>query len=519
MPVHLRALVVIMAVSVVMLWLVRPMACAHAIQPADYRRRAGVWIALTLLSFLSHNYWVFVMLSVPLLLIVSAKDPNPLGFYFFLIVAVPPFPAEIPAPGALRYLIEVNHLRWLSLAVLLPAYLKLRTKPDTVPFGRTNVDKFVLAYVLLWIGLQVGPASLTHLLRICFYMAIDVILPYYVASRALRDLPAFRDTVMSFVVAVLLMVPLAVFEFGRRWLLYNGLEGALGIPYWGMGNYLMRGEAFLRASVATGHPIVLGYMMAVALGLTAYLRPFMPGKRHWLVVMAALFIGLVAAMSRGPWVGAAATLLLLVVTGPNVGSKMLKTLAFGLVALPLALMTEQGQKMIDYLPFVGTVESQNVEFRQRLFEVSLGVIAQNPLFGSLGLQTDMEQMRGSDGIIDVVNTYVLVALQSGLVGLTLFTAPFVLVGAGLARALHAMRDKTTESHLLGRALLAALVGIAIIIATVSSISTVPAVYLAVIGMGAGYVRLVARGLGAGVATQTAPVVARGGIRRGRRLPI
>jgi O-antigen ligase len=497
MPLHVRALLVIAFLSVIMLWLARPLACAHAIQPQDYRRRALVWFALTLLSFLSQNYWVFVALSIPLLMIASSKDSNPLGFYLFLIFAVPPFRVQIPGMGILEHIIAVDHTRWMAIAVLLPACLRLRKMPDTVPFGRTAVDRFIVAYLLLLLALQFNGATFTNLMRIGFNMTIDTVLPYYVASRALRDLRGFRDALMSFVVAVLLMAPMAVFEFSRYWLLYSGLETAMGLPAWGMGNYLARGEALLRASVSTGHPIVLGYVIAVALALSAYLRPSIPSQRFWLVPLA-LSGGLVATVSRGPWVGAAAALLLLLMTGPAVGSKIVRAMLLGMVALPVVLMTKQGQKMLDYLPFIGTVEAQTVEFRQRLFEVSLGVIAQNPFFGSFkGSQTGLEELRGSDGIIDVVNTYVLVALNSGVVGLVLFAAPFVIVSVGIARALHAMRDKTSELHLLGRALLAALIAIAITIATTSPICTVPVVYMAIIGLGTRFLRMEVRGSGAG----------------------
>jgi len=515
MPTHLRALAVIAFLSLLVFALARPVACMRAIEPADFKRRAMTWCAITLLAFLSHDYWIFVLLSVPLLVIASRRDPNPVAFYLFLVFAVPPFRVDIPGFGVFDYIVSVDHTRWMALAVLVPAAARLRTMPGTMPFGRLTVDKFLIAYILLWIGLRFSEAPVTHLVRIAFNMTVDVALPYYVAGRGLRDLKAFRDAIMSFAVAALLMALVAMFEFGRYWLLYSGLERVLGLPAWGLGNYLARGEAWLlRAQVTTGHPIVLGYVMAVALVLYMYLRPLVPSGRYWLGALA-LAGGLVAGMSRGPWVGAVAGLLLLLVTGPQIGSKVVRGALLGLLALPIVLTTDAGQKMIDYLPFVGTVEKQNVELRQRLFEVSLGVIAQNPLFGSFAPQPGMEEMRGSDGIIDVVNTYVLVALRGGVVGLALFAAPFLIVGAGIAHTLYAMRDKASEYHLLGRALLAALVAIAVTIGTVSPISMVPVVYMVMIGLGTGYLRLDPRGLTAPEPARRAPALRRPSPRPGR----
>ena len=494
MPVHLKSLVVIMVLALPMLWLLRRVACEQAIDPLDYKRRAAMWVALTLLIFVTHNYWIYALISVLLLFVAGGRDSNRFCFYLFLLLAIPPFHAQVPGLGVFERLMYVDHVRWMALAVLLPAYWSLRTKPEVVPFGRTAVDKFVLAYMLLWFVLQMQTTTLTNVLRISVYLFTDTFLPYYVASRALRNLRDYRDALMSFVVAVVVMSPAAVFELARYWLLYNGLSDAMGLGYWGMGNYLPRGAGgMLRASVTTGHPIALGFMMAVAMGLAAYLRPSISSKRSWWLLMFGLAVGLVAALSRGPWVGAAAMVLVLLVTGPKVASKLMQAFLWSLVAIPVLLSTEQGQKILDYLPYIGTVDARNVDFRERLVEVSLGVLAHFPFFGALDFMShpEMEQMRGSDGIIDIVNTYLGVTMSSGLVGLTLFLFPFLLVVLGILRVLHREHDKEGEIHLLGRSLLATLIGIMVSIATVSAIVAIPAVYLSVIGMGAGYLRLLA----------------------------
>jgi hypothetical protein len=489
MPFYIRSLIVIMVLSSIVLWLGRPYATLKATLPDDYRRRALSWVVITLAMFLSHSYYLFLILSLPLMVIAGGKDSNRLAYFAFLIFVVPTFPFEITGSSALNSLIKLDHMRWLSLAVLLPAWWSLRSKPGVTPFGRTTVDKFIFGYIALWLTLQAMSTTVTNLVRISFYMFLEIFLPYYVASRGARDMKSFRDVIMAFVVAVLIMAPTGVVEFARKWLLYNSINEVMGLPYWGLNNYLQRGEGVLRASVTTGHPIVLGYLMSIALGLNAFLRPSTkPGL--WKLAVLGLCGGIVAAMSRGPWVGAAAMLLVLIATGPKVGSRLMQVSMLGLLMTPLLFMTEQGQKILDYLPFVGTVESQNVEFRARLLDVSLGVLAKFPFFGALDFinDPDMEQMRGSDGIIDIVNTYLGVAMATGVVGLTIFVAPFVIVCFGIARRLFAGGlSPDSEEHLLGRALLATLVGIMVTIGTVAAISVVAYVYLFIVGLGAAYV--------------------------------
>lgn len=488
MPTHLRALVVILVLASAVLWLARRYTTESAIAPEDFKRRALVWFALTVLAFVARYYWIFALLTVPLLYLAAKKDANPLAFCFFVLFAIPPFPVSVSIMGNLGKLLVVDHLRWVSIAVLLPAFLALRRRPGAEPFGRATVDKAFLAYIVLLLALQTTATTMTNLLRMSLGVFLDMFLPYYVASRALRDVRAFRDALMSLVVAALLMSVIAVFEVMRGWLMYHGLDVALGRPPWGMGNYLAREGGFTRAIATAGHPIALGYLLSVAMAMLVFLRPAISDRRIWLLAWFTVGAGLIAAMSRGPWVGAAVMLLLLLITGPGISAKLVRAGVASLLLLPLAIMTKQGQAVIDYLPWVGTAESQNVEFRERLFDVSVGVLMNFPVFGALDFidHPDMEQMRGGDGIIDIVNTYLLVALSSGFVGLALFVAPFFLVGIGIVRALYRLENKQSDEHLLGRALLAAMVGILVTIGTVSPVGAIAMVYIFVIGLGAGY---------------------------------
>jgi len=120
------------------------------------------------------------------------------------------------------------------------------------------------------------------------------------------------------------------------------------------------------------------------------------------------------------------------------------------------------------------------------------VIKRNPWFGSINyLDTpEMESMRQGQNIIDIVNTYISVALEKGFVGLGLFVSFFFLTLLGIYRAMHSVQDKDSEEHLLGRVLLATLLAILIIIFTVSSISVIPIVYWSVAGLGVAYAQMV-----------------------------
>jgi O-antigen ligase len=489
MPEHFRALIMILALGGLAFVLARAPACAAGMKDEDFVRRRNLWFLLTLAVFLAHNFWIFVLLAAALLFMAAQAEHNRLALYFFVLFAVPAIDAEIPGFGFVQHLFSIDYLRLLALVILLPAWLALRARPGAEPFGRSHADKLLAAYLVLQFFLQLPHTTLTETLRKgVFYAFIDVFLPYYVASRAARDLAALRDALLAFVVAALAAAAIAVFEFGRHWLLYTPLETALGVE-WGMLNYLERGDGLLRAQASTGHPIVLGYVLAVALVLAVYFKRVIPPTpfKAAIVLLAA---GLVAAMSRGPWIGAAVMGLAFVATGPRAFTRLTKLGVAALCIVPLVLLTPAGRVLIDYLPFVGTVEAHNITYRELLFEISLGVVLDHPFFGAWDfLQLPvMQQLRQGEGIIDIVNTYLGIALASGLVGLGLFCGFFLVVLVELFAAMRRAGDRHADAYVLGQALLCTLLGTLVIIASTSSIALIPVVYWSMAGLAQAYAR-------------------------------
>jgi hypothetical protein len=489
MPEHLRALIVILALTLPVFWLAKAPICEFAITEADFNRRRNLWLAITIVAFVTQSFWICAVITAALLAVTGARDSSRLGLYLFLLFAVPPFSAQIPGFGGINQLFEVNHPRLLSMVILLPAYLSLRLEEHALPFGRAWADRFLLGYIALPLILQGSVDTVTNTMRFGFYAFVDVFLPYYVASRSLRDLKACRDALMSFVIAALLMTSIAAFEYARYWLLYSSLPGAMGVQY-GMGGYMSRGDS-LRAVASTGHPIILGYVMVVALALFAFARRSISSRNWSWLGLGALLVGLLIPVSRGPWVGAAAVLCVLMLTGPNKLSRMARLAGVSLPLLAVLLASPMGDKVIDLLPFVGTVDEVNVTYRQRLFEISVDVVMSNPLFGSSDYLSApaLQEMIQGEGIIDMVNSYLGIALAYGLVGLALFSGVFISAAWGTLRAVR-IAAPGGEIGDLGRALLAALAGALVTIGTVSSILTVSTIYWLIAGFCVGCANLV-----------------------------
>ncbi len=488
MPEHLRALVAILAIALATFWLAAKPMCAVIMATDDYRRRRNAWFGMTLAAFLTGNFWLYVFVSGALAAWYGARDRSPLALYCLLILVIPQDIAhELPGVGPVRYLFLVDHVRVLNLVLLLPLALRLRKteRRESSPQFRLP-DLLVIGLILFMVFCEALNASLTGTIRTAFNLGIDIWLPYFVASRALRDSRDFREMAGALVLCCWLVGTLAAYEAMSRWLLYFSLRGELGLQ---PSFYAVRGVSAIRAQVSATQPIVLGYLLVVGLGMLHYVAPLLrPKSGAWLAGIGAT-AGLLGSLSRGPWVGAVAMLLANVSLGPARVRRVAMLLGVGGLALTLLLLSPYGQLFLDVLPFIGEIDSGSVDYRVQLFDVSIEVFRQNIWLGDVNFLGNplLEQMRQGQGIIDMVNTFLQIALGYGVVGVTLFCGAFLAAFRAVWRV-RRLRLDDAEVERLGRTLLVTLVGILVMIATVSGIGVVPTVYWLIIGASIGYSR-------------------------------
>ena len=494
MPDHLRALVVILALVPLGFLLAQKPVTERIIPRGDYVRRRNAWIACTLIAFFAHNFWVYIAAVAMVVTGALRTDKNRLAMFFFLVLALPRIWDTIPLFGGLNQLFDIDYQRLLCLTILLPLALQTATRVDAAPPGRLLCDKLLLLYLGVDAALRLQDGTVTSILRHCvFYPATDVMLPYYVTSRALTSLRSFRETLGSFVVGAAVLSPLLVFECMRDWLLYAAVDEAMGL-HWEWNGYVIRGGN-VRAVGTMGHPIVAGTVAMVAIGFFYYLARNVRKPTMRIFGCAVLGAGLVAALSRAPWVGAAGVTVLFLAMGSRPWAKLGRLSLWVLAGLPVLLGTRQGQTILDHLPWIGTVDARNVEGRQELASVSFEVFLRNPWFGRIDYLADpqMEALRGSDNIIDVVNTYVDIGLRSGIVGLGLFVAFFATALCTALQGLWRIRDKDSELHALGRALLGNLAALLFLISTMSFALIVPLLGWSLAGMCISFANLAERG--------------------------
>lgn len=481
MPEHIRALLFVLVLSGLVWWLARP-AMLQIVSQDTFVRWRRLWFITTLAWFLAHSFWVYVAVMTVVLLRTGRREPQVFGLYLLLLMAAPQARAPLPGFGIVNYIFMLDHYRLLSLALLLPCALRLARNPYTVRLFQSPVDGMVIAYLVINSLLAFRGGNFTSDARDSLMFWIDLFLPYYVASRSLRSMEDFRHALVGLLLGGLLLSVLAAFEVMRRWKLYDAANAALGLQTFGA--YKTRGS-FIRPAVSAIDSIVLGYVIVVASGAYLYLQGLVEDRMKRWLAWGALAMGVLASLSRGPWVGAGLLVFIFMLTS----ERPFKRLGQGALAMCVALLalsaTPYGQQFINLLPYVGQEEQGNVEYRAGLLTVSLPVIERNPLFGSWNfLQApELQVMMQGEGIIDVVNSYLGVTLSTGLVGLAAFVGMFGASLLMLRRAIRwSRRTGCTEELMLGRALYATLISIMFIIFTVSSILIVPTLYFAIIGI-------------------------------------
>ncbi len=483
---YIRALIVIFVLSAFGFYLAKKILQGQV--PAnEFKRWRNVWLALTVVAFLAGNFYIYITVGSFLILFLSRGSISKAALFFVLLFAIPPVGIVLPGLGLVNYLFTLTHPRFIELIILLPAAITVARNSD-FRFGKILTDKFLILYLLIIVALELRDTTLTDSLRKSFYLFLDAFLPYYVASRGIKDISQMKTAIAGFITSAIVISVIALFEYLKHWLLYSPLNFALGA---GENATLYLGRAGEIRSVTTfSHSIVLGYFMTIALGLYLFLSSQIANIKYRRLGFLLIILGLVAPLSRGPWLGAAAMIVLFFLQGPQ-PFKKIGTLTFaGILVIIMLAILPSGQKYIDLIPFVGSAEKGNVEYRQQLFHNSMIVIGRNPLFGSSNYieAPEMQEMIQGQGIIDIVNSYLRIALETGYVGLCLFVAIFISTIFRIRSVMKLCKDKRHPEHILGRSLVAIVFSIMIMLATVSTIGTVSNIYWAILGVGIAYSR-------------------------------
>lgn len=442
----LKALIVVLGIAAVVFVAIKPV-CLRFMAPEDFARRRNAWVLLTAAAFLAPNFWVWVAFAAPYMLYLGAKDPNPVAIYLLLAHIIPPYQMEIPVVG-INALFDLTNYRLLALTVFVPWLFRNGASREK---GITIMGVFLLMYGAIKLIPMIPYETPTSTVRRALLFFLDTAILYYATVRSTDSKEKIVDTMATFAIVCALLAAHSSFETVKTWALYAGVGGRWGVNT--ADTYLMRAGS-LRASVSTGHALGLGYFCAIGFGFWLYLAHSVKSRAVRMIGYAWMWAGLIAAYSRAPWLTAVFLMFSFLLLSPGGGTRFMKALCIAAIASVAVLMTPLGDKVIDNLPFIGTMESENVYYRAQLAETTWKLLMTNPLFGDPFAFLRMEHMKNGQGIIDLVNAYAAIALFHGLVGLVAYIG-FQAVGFGRALiATRRLRGVDDGMSLLGANLLA-----------------------------------------------------------------
>ncbi len=462
----IKALIVVLAIAATVFHLGKPIALQF-MSADDFSRRRHLWFVLTAVSFVSPSFWLYALVAVPMLVRANRRDSNPIALYLLMLHVIPPVDVIIPILGN-NGLFPINNYRLLALCVLLPATMRYRK--NQTPSAKSQLgamDILLLAFGVLQITLYVPPDlphhfvipdSPTNVLRRTFLFFLDTYLLYFCISRTCQTRREMLDAAASFCLASAVMAGIAMFEHVRGWLLYVDISSRwANNPFASF--YLMRGGE-VRAQASAGHSIALGYLLAVAFGLWLFLGSQIQSKSRRIGVAVLLWGGLIGAFSRGGWLGGAIIYFAFNGAGPHAVSRLSKgSLLAAIVAGSIAI-SPLGDSIIDLLPKQGQPADL---YRHQLAERGWDLALAHPFFGDQFPWPEMEDLRQGEGIIDLVNTYLTVALFYGLVGLFCFLS-FILIGMTTVYARsRELAHSNPDLALFGTSLVACIMGTLVMI--------------------------------------------------------
>lgn len=442
----LKSLVVVLAVAAMVFTLAKPW-CARFMTDPVFRQRRNAWYFLTVVAFLSPSFWIFAAVAAGVAWHLGRRDPNPIAIFVMLAFVVPPVRFGMNyAPFGFDTL---TLQRILSLVLLLPWVLAHSRARDSV--SRASIVHFaVVLFGAVQVLAMVPYEPFTRsILRASSYV-LDVYLVFLVAARLCTERRQFIDVLATLCLVAAIMAPTALFESIRGWPLYGAINNM-----WGEGGgFRLFREGVMRAAASTGHALTLGYYTGLAFGVWLFLTRGTTSRWRVLAGAAWMWMGLIAAYSRAPWLMAILLYVCLAALTSGSTSKLFKSLLVLTGIGTVVLVSPLGDQVVALLPFVGSVETKNIDYRQVLLEATWAVVQQNPWFGDPFAILSIDEARNSQGIVDLVNAYASVALNSGLVGLTLYVLIQTIPMWNSFKAVRRLRAHDPELAAVGACLVA-----------------------------------------------------------------
>lgn len=446
--------------------------------PGGKIRMCIVWIvAAACVFFIRDNLAALVAIGVALLVVAPLRNLERTLLYIAVFPAIPQFyGAQIPFPG-LNYLIDIDFAKLAAIVLLGPVFVSTVLAPR--PPALRAVDNLLLIFVLITSAMTFRDLPFTSVLRVTFDQFILIYVPYIAISRTLKTQEDLENAVKAFFAGIVVIAFVGVISVLKSWNYYTYAADSVSVKA-----FIDFRNNLLRIGSTLG-PTLLAYIIGVGAVAALFLRSIKALPVYFIIGLLLVFgLTAFATGARGGWLAALATIsLYLLLPRLNRVMRNIMLISLALVIVAGLVMIGQGNDFFD--DKYGTFN-----YRAELLRTSFAQIVDRPLFGS---STFIESPRFAhlvqgEGIVDVVNGYLQIALSYGLVGLGLYLGANGLALRGCLSILGRTpprRAKDRQSMSLQRTvalLTAAHLGLLAMLATVSATSYVPHYNYLILGL-------------------------------------
>ena len=304
-------------------------------------------------------------------------------------------------------------------AYTIAAFLGLKVGGHARKSMSGLADILVLLIVTVLYLAAVREGSATNALREFLNYLLSYILPYYIVSRSVQGPEQARSIMLALAGSAVVLSTLAIYETWRTWPIYRGIYTHYGIDLGKGANIKLRGGS-MRSDGPYTEPLSLAF--AITIGFVALLSLRQQVQQRWQYILLCVLVigGLIAPQGRGAWIGAICALFALDLYRRNYRRFSIKIILIGIagvMALALATINDRFAVMLGF-----TAEGQGtLNYREQLLTRGIEEFWKHPLFGdAIGdVLYNLRDMTQGEGIVDLVNGYLHIALISGAVGLML----------------------------------------------------------------------------------------------------
>lgn len=305
----------------------------------------------------------------------------------------------------------------LGFGALLTMLMRFPVRSRIRP--ATDIPALLIALVFLFARANGG--SFTNVLRVAVEVLLTYGLPYYLASRGVRTIDDVKRVMLHMACAAVMISVIMCYETLRTWPMYRILYTHYGVDLAGM---VKLRSGWLRATGTTVESTSMAFVLVPCFLAALCSRRAFASSAHHIGVLCLLGFGLSLPQSRGALVG-----LLFAITAMNI--YMRRQAAVGGVVF-LALCVAVAMLVVPAESRLGSMLGKSAEtagtadYRKDLFRRGMEEIRKRPVLGASETQVmvNLEDLRQGEGIIDFVNTYLYVALVTGVIGLIAFVAGF-----------------------------------------------------------------------------------------------